>query len=194
MLSIFGRGAVLSTTGSTTSTLLPTYDMQGNKLIVAAVIEKPPRGIYDQLILDIGSNDGVTSGSLVYAPGLILIGSTTEVYSDTARVALYSSVGSMYQVSIGPKHIPAVANGRGGGQYEAQIAQASDVHEGDVVSDAIIGTGPFGVVRAIVSNPSDPFETVLFAPPVSVYNLNWVFVGEKSERQATTTRIIKSKK
>jgi cell shape-determining protein MreC len=175
---------------------LPSYDTQGNKLILAAIIEKPPRGVYDQLFVDIGSSDGIVVGSPVYAPGSILIGSTTEVYSDTSRITLYSSVGNSYQVSIGPKHIPAVASGRGGGQYEAQVAQASDIHEGDVVSDARIGTGPFGIVRAVVSNSSDPFETILFAPPVSIYSLDWVFVGEKNDRIATTSSrsVIKIKK
>jgi cell shape-determining protein MreC len=169
--------------------------MQGNVLILGAVIEKPPRGIYDELLIDIGSNNGVTVGAPVYAPGLILIGSTTVVYGNMARVALYSSVGGSYQVSIGPKRVPALAVGRGGGQYEAQVAQGSDIREGDAVSDAIIGTGPFGVVRSILSNPSDPFETILFAPAVSVYSLDWVFVGEKSDRIATTSRsVIKSKK
>ena len=160
------------------STLTPL-----NNRILGAVLVRPPLAPYDELIIDVGSNEGVISGAPVYAPGNILIGTTTDVLGETTKVTLFSSSGQTYPVSIGSAHIPALAIGRGGGQYEAQVPQATQISQGDIVSDSVLNNGSFGTVTAVLNNPSDPFETILFSPPINIYQLRFVLVSH-----ATTTK------
>lgn len=144
--------------------------------ILAAVLKRPPYSPYDELIIDIGKDHTVSTTSLVYAPGNVLIGRVTDVMSDTAKVVLLSSPGQQYQVLVGAAHTPATATGRGGGQYQAQVSRDVKVQEGDYISDPSLNDRIFGIVTTVLSDPADPFATVLFAPPVNLYQLKWVLV------------------
>jgi cell shape-determining protein MreC len=192
ILSVFGRtsavDAASSSSQSSTTETAPspnassTFDMAsfidrfGGSHLLAAVLSRPPFAPYDELIVDTGANQGVTVGSNVYAPGNILIGTVADVLGETSKVALLSSPGQTYPVLIGSSHVPATATGRGGGQYQAQVPQATAIAQGDIVSDASIDDGAFGTVTSVIDNPADPFETVLFAPPVNIYELRWVLI------------------
>ena len=144
--------------------------------ILAAVLKRPPYSPYDELVIDIGKDHGVSTSSLVYAPGNVLIGRVTDVMSETSKVILLSSPGQQYQVLVGGAHTPATATGRGGGQYQAQVSRDVKVQEGDYVSDPSLNDRVFGIVTSVLSDPADPFATVLFAPPVNLYQLRWVLI------------------
>jgi cell shape-determining protein MreC len=147
--------------------------------LLAAVLERPPFGPYDELIIDIGKDVGLTVGDKVYAPGKILIGNVGAVLGKTAKVILFSSPGSKYEVMIGPRHVPATAIGRGGGQYEAQVARDIAINEGDFVEVPSLMDLPFAAVTSVISDPAQPFETIMFAPAVNVYQLRWVLVEKQ---------------
>ena len=146
---------------------------------LAAVLEKPPFSGYDSLIIDAGADQGFSSTSMVYAPGNVLIGRVSDVLGQTSKVALFSSHGQSYQVMIGPAHSPATAVGQGGGQYSAQLSRDVKVSEGDVVLAPSLSNAPFGIVTAVISDPAQPFEQILFAPPINIYELRWVLVDTK---------------
>jgi cell shape-determining protein MreC len=150
---------------------------QDNGKTLAAVLVRPPLAAYDELIIDVGADKGIVPGSKVYGPGNVLVGTTSDVLGETSKVTLFSSPGQTYPVFIGSDHIPATAIGRGGGQYEAQVPQATSINEGDIVTDSSLGDGAFGKVVSVINNPADPFITVLFAPEINVYQLRWVFVA-----------------
>lgn len=164
--SLLGRSTVSSTSES--------FENQGK--ILAAVLRRPPSAAYDELLIDIGNDFDIKIGDKVYASGNVLIGKVVAVFGRTAKVLLFSSSGSKYEIVIGPNHVPAVAIGRGGGQYEAKIARDILVSPGDFVSAPLIYSQPFGIVTTIISDPTQPFETVIFAPPVNIYQLRWVLV------------------
>jgi cell shape-determining protein MreC len=174
LLALLGRTDASSTT---VSSLKPIPG-----IILAAVLVRPPQAAYDELIIDIGADHGITLGSKVYAPGNILIGSTTDILGQTSKVKLFSSPGETYYVLIGSSRIPATAVGRGGGQYQAEVPQASKINQGDTVSDSSISDAPFGIVTAVLANPADPFETVLFAPSVNIYQLRWVLIATSTKK------------
>lgn len=144
--------------------------------ILAAVLKHPPLSPYDELIIDIGHDYNLSTSSQVYASGDILIGHVVDVLNTTAKVKLFSSSNEKYEVLIGPNHTPATAIGRGGGQYEAQVSRETSVKEGDFVLNPSLNDKPFGIVSAVLQDPTQPFETVLFAPPVNIYQLRWVLV------------------
>jgi cell shape-determining protein MreC len=137
---------------------------------------RPPVAAYDNLVIDAGKDHGFATTSLVYASGNVLIGKVTDVQAETSKVTLFSSPGQKFDVMIGTTHTPAIAVGRGGGQYEAQVPRGSVVAEGDAVSAPSLNGKPFGIVTSVISDPAQVFVTVLFAPPVNLYQLRWALV------------------
>jgi cell shape-determining protein MreC len=144
--------------------------------VLGAVLARPSFVPYDMFVIDIGSDDGVTASSSVYSPEKILIGRIQDVQASQSKVLLFSSPRQTYTVSIGPSHIPATAVGQGGGQYRASVPHGSGVQIGDFVSDNSLSDRPFGVVVSVVTDPADPFDTVMLAPPVNIYQTRFVLV------------------
>ncbi|MEK7609593.1 MAG: rod shape-determining protein MreC [Patescibacteria group bacterium] len=172
-----------SSTGTSTIYVVPKYSfiskMTSKELesrILSAVLKRPPFLPYDGLIIDIGRDYNLSTSSLIYAVGNVLIGRVVDILPSTAKVKLFSSPGEKYEVLIGAEHIPATAIGRGGGQYEAQISRDTSVKEGDFVINSALNDKPFGIVFMVLSDPTQAFETVLFAPPVNIYQMRWVLV------------------
>lgn len=145
--------------------------------ILAPVIMRPTLVPYDELIIDGGEDRGFRPGDKVFTTEDVLIGKISEVLSGTSKVMLYSSPGQVTQVLIGEGNDAATAIGRGGGQYSAELPRAAGVKEGDYVTAPSLYGKPFGIIRGIASDATQPFITVLFAPPVNIYNLRWVLVA-----------------
>jgi cell shape-determining protein MreC len=144
--------------------------------ILAAVLKRPPAINYDELIIDAGQDLGFKVNDYVFAPGNILLGRIVQVLSDTSKVKLFSSPGEKFEILIGANHVPAVAVGRGGGQYEAQLPRGMNISQGDIISVPSLNTKNFSEVVEVISDPAQPFETILIAPQVNVYQLKWVLV------------------
>jgi len=174
-------GSVSTSTGTDTT---EKYDysfvrQRANDRVLSAVLIRPPFTGYDEYIIDIGKDFGVNINDKVYAPGDVLIGRVVDVLSDTSKVVLYSSPGQKYEVTVGENKDIATAVGRGGGQYEVVMSRDAVVKDGDFVLAPSVSDKPFGVVTAVLSDPAEPFETVLFASTVSIYNIRWVMVQIK---------------
>lgn len=146
---------------------------------IAAVLSRPPATLYDELIIDLGREDGISSTTRVYATGDILIGRVSGVFAKTSSVRLFSSPGERHDVFIGSESVAAVATGHGGGYYESEVSHGSGVKEGDIVSNTALFDREFAVVVSVASDPSSPFDTVLMAPPVNITSLRWVFVDRR---------------
>lgn len=147
-----------------------------NKRILAPVLVRPGMGIYNELIIDGGKDMSFAVGDKVYATGDILIGSISGVLGETSKISLLSSPGNILNVLIGPSNISATAIGRGGGQYYAELPRTVKVSTGDFVIIPSIDDKPFGIVSVVESDPAQSFETILFAPPINIYQLRWVLV------------------
>ena len=149
--------------------------------ILAAVLKRPPLTGYDELVVDAGSDHSFVVGDLVYVAGDVPIGRISEVLGDTSIVTLFSSPGQRYEVMFGPDHIYGTAIGRGGGQYEAQLPRDSGIASGDYVVLPMLNSKPFGIVSSVVIDPSQPFEMVLFSPPVNIFESRWVMVDARKK-------------
>ncbi len=146
---------------------------------LAAVLARPPLSTYDVIIIDLGINDDISTSSRVYGLGNIPIGQIFEINKNTSKVLLFSSPGQKYEVFVGPNNTPATAIGRGGGQYEAEVSRGANIIEGDSITIPSINSRPIGKITTVESNPSEMFETILFAPPINIFNLKWVLVDKK---------------
>ena len=152
-----------------------TSTMKDRK-ILAPVLIRPGVGIYDELIIDGGKNLGFIINDKIYAPGNVLIGAISDVLPETSKVSLFSSSGNIINVLIGPSNASAMAVGRGGGQYSAELPRTVKISAGDFVIVPAIDDKPFGIVSAVESDPAQSLETILLAPPVNIYQLRWVLV------------------
>lgn len=167
---LLGRDVEYASTTASTSIQVPKDS------VLATVLRRPPYSPYDSLMIDIGTAEGVVPSDRVLAPGNVLIGKVTEVYTNTSKVELYSNPGNTYDILIGKNNITATATARGGGVFEVVLPRDSGVAVGDVVQIPSITTVTFATVTAIVAEPARAFSTVLFSSPVNINQLRWVVV------------------
>lgn len=159
LLSMFGEGSTSPT----------NYKL-------AAVLSRPAFVPYDLLIIDIGSEDGVVASSTVYSPHQIPIGRIVNVKKNTSIVSLFTSPKESYNALIGGTHISAMAIGQGGGQFLAEVPHGTPVSVGDIVVDTILSSRPLGTVAAVSNDPANPFDTILIAPPINIFDVTFVLV------------------
>lgn len=144
--------------------------------IIAFVISRPPKSPYDILIIDAGSENGIQNGMEISAYGNILIGYAVEVNQKTSKVKLVSFPKEEISAMLMDANVPAVAIGQGAGNFEIDLPKAVEVKEGDKVVTLGINPLLLGIVEKIISNPSDPFQKILFRLPINIQELNYVMV------------------
>ncbi len=166
---------ILCEENSALKKLLGRIESNSN-LILANVILKPGLSVYNSLILDIGTNEGIAKGNRVLAGGSIFIGEISEVYSHSSKVKLYSFPEDKLNVVIGFNKILTIAEGKGDGVYEIKLPQGIEIIKGDIVTFPEEDIRILGIVEEIIINPEDPFETILVKSPVNIFELRWTQV------------------
>ncbi|MEY2664488.1 MAG: hypothetical protein RIT04_296 [Candidatus Parcubacteria bacterium] len=142
--------------------------------ILATIIRNSQGTPYDTMIVDVGTEQGITVGSLVYALGSVPIGKVIEVHDTFSKVSLFSYAGQKFDVILGKKNITATATARGGSTFEITLPRDTEIVEGDPVSIPSIIPGVFGTVASIILSPSQAFSTIVFTMPVNIRELRWV--------------------
>ncbi|MEK7575386.1 MAG: rod shape-determining protein MreC [Patescibacteria group bacterium] len=145
------------------------------KRILAVVLAKPNRSLYDSLVIDVGEKDGVAVGDPVLSGGFI-IGEVREVSTDNSKVTLNSAPGEISTVRVGDSGVDTEAFGRGGGNFLLKLPKEIFVQKGDLIKFAGIAPRFFGTVDHIERTEADTFQFILFKLPVNMYTLNWVEV------------------
>lgn len=151
-----------------------------SKFIVASVLEKPSFIPYDIFIVDAGKVEGVSTSSIIYAPGELPIGKVVEVYDNTSKAVLFSSPTEKTEISIGDNNIPGMATGRGGGQYFVELPRGLNIKIGDLITYSNLNKF-LGKVEYIDEDPSLTFERIYFAVPTNIYQIKWVKVSLNSK-------------
>jgi len=146
------------------------------KRVLAPVLIRPSEGYYDELVIDGGKDMNFNIGDKVYAVGNVLIGTISDIQSQTSKVFLFSRPDNSLSVLIGKDNNPATAVGRGGGQFSAEIPYSVKVEKGDFVIVPSIDDKPFGIVSEVERDPAKSFGTVYFASTVNIYSLRFVLV------------------
>jgi len=144
--------------------------------ILASVLSRPNKSTYDSLIIDLGIDSGIKNGSNVFAFGDIFIGKIDEVDKKTSRVKLFSSPKEKQEVMIGFNNIVAIATGKGAGNFEVEVPREAIVNIGDPVVAVGTNSSFFGSVEEIISEPINPFKTVLFKSAINIFELKWIQV------------------
>ncbi len=168
-----GINLILQSENDSLKNLLGRKDAK-HKTVLAAVLVKPPKNLFDILLIDAGLNQGIKVGDKVIAESNVYIGEISEVFSDTSKVILYSSPGEKRAVALGTSGVAAEAVGRGGGNFSIDLPREIGAKEGDVIYIPSITPNVFGIVEKILFEDKDSFQTILFKSPINLSELNFV--------------------
>jgi|CXWL01.1.fsa_nt_gi cell shape-determining protein MreC len=147
------------------------------KGIIARVNARPPTTPYDVLLVDMGTADGVTVDSLVFAKGGVPVGVVADVSASSARVVLFSSSGRATDGWVGEDKYPVTFLGEGSGAFIAEVPREASIVEGDTTYFSS-SANPFGVIVKVASDASSPQATLHIRPYVSPFSISSVVIGE----------------
>ena len=136
----------------------------------------------DSLLIDKGSEDGISEGLPVVTSQKVLLGRIGEVYGDFSEVVLITNKNSSFDAMISGKDIYGVAKGEGGlGLLLDLIPKEEEVAEGDLVSTAALG-GIFpkgllvGQVKEVRKADVETFQEAVISPGFDLGSLEEVFI------------------
>ncbi|MFZ2048964.1 MAG: rod shape-determining protein MreC [Minisyncoccia bacterium] len=160
--------------------LLETYGRgQRNNYIAATVLVRPPKTIFDSIIVDAGSNQNVRVDNLVLVPEGAVIGIVSEVFSNNARVKLFSTSGEETPAILERGNVSIDLRGMGGGTFEASVPRITEVVVGDRILSAHIHGALLGVVEDVEMSPTDSFKRVLIRSVVNIFNIHFVSISNE---------------
>ncbi len=144
------------------------------ELIAARIIARPNQTVYDTLVIDIGSADGVRVGAKVFARGDIPIGSVEETDAHASKVTLYTTSGQTMKASIVGKDISIDLTGQGGGIFQTTLPRDIVIDKATPV--VTIEGDTIAVTEESLADSRDPFQRILFRSPVNMFQLRYVGV------------------
>ncbi|MEK7635009.1 MAG: rod shape-determining protein MreC [Patescibacteria group bacterium] len=144
--------------------------------LTTTIIAKPPQVPLDSLFLDIGTNDGVSVGDLVFAGERILIGKIVKVSGNKATAALNSFAGVISYGYIDRTLEPLEIKGNGGGGMETNVPIDFDIKIGDKIMIGGSFNSTIAVVGAIEEDRSSGFKNILMSLSVDISKINTVFI------------------
>lgn len=147
-----------------------------DNIVLSAILSKPSRSPYDILIIDAGSNDGISVGNLVLAYGSVAIGQVREVYPRSAKVVLFSGWGEKTEGVVVGNDIYFEVLGRGGGTFEMVLPRDLELEKGIEVVVPGISSRVLAIVDSVISDPRDSFKKVVMVSPVNIQELKFVQV------------------
>ncbi len=173
------RATLLETENAELKNLLGRNTLNRNS-IVATVLARPPQTAYDVLIVDSGSELGVSIGDTVLASSIVPIGKIVEVQKNFSKVVLFSSPGESLNVIIGTSTY-AVAESLGGGSFRVKIPREVTIAQGDPVAIPSIHAQFFGSVMSIDAPEGEAFKSVFFQNPVTITQVRFVEIEKHNE-------------
>ena len=144
--------------------------------LVVAVLAHPPQTPYDVIIVDAGSNHSVALDWKAYLPEGPALGVVSEVFSNKARVKLFSAVGEETNAVLERSSLPVTLVGRGGGDFKLIIPRDVNVEKGDKIFSPEIDSHLLAIVEEVSLEPTDSFKEVLAKSPTNVFTLRLVLL------------------
>ncbi len=151
---------------------------KGEVRIVAGVIGRPHALPYDVLVLDKGSEDGITEGAPVYIGDNAVIGIIKKAFSGSSLVELVTTPGFKASVYILGPDIYTTAVGQGGGQLRVGVPQGIKLEEGNLVILPGVHAGIYGSISTVTSISTEPEQYGFVSPEIPLSSLRLVSVGK----------------
>lgn len=149
--------------------------------LLARVIARPNELPYDMLMIDRGTENGVTLHSPVFLGRDQLIGVVSDVRSKTALVTLVTTAGFTSTAYVIGPNIYTYAEGMGGGILRVRIPQGIPLNVDDlVVLPSVSVTGVFGSVAEVVTSPTQPEQYGFVTLSSPLQGIQYVSVGAEA--------------
>lgn len=143
---------------------------------LAAVLVRPPQTLYDVVVVDAGSDDGVVPDAEVSLPEGPVLGTISEVFKSSAKVKLFSSAGEKTSAVLERSGLAVTLEGTGGGNFRIAVPRETLVERGDRVLSADIFSRLVAVVEEMEIKPTDSFKMILARSPESIFNIRFVTI------------------
>lgn len=145
-----------------------------SQAIRARILEMPPFSPYDTLLINMGSEQGVSVGDKVSFDETVALGVVDSVSKNVSRVRLFSSPGYEQEVRVGTNDFLVLARGQGGGVFEISIPKETIVARNDKV---LLSSGELvGVIKKITQSDAEAFITLDVVMPQNIFELRTVVV------------------
>ncbi|HRH31094.1 MAG TPA: rod shape-determining protein MreC [Candidatus Paceibacterota bacterium] len=148
---------------------------EGVQLIMARILIKPSESIYDTIVVDAGTEEGIVVGAKVLARGDTPIGTVAEADQHSAKIKLFSTSGEITKAVIVGKDIFIDLKGQGGGTFETTLPRDIVIEKGTTVATLDSGE-TIAFAEESLADSRDPFQRVLFRSPVNIFELRFVGV------------------
>ena len=149
--------------------------------LLARVIARPNELPYDMLMLDRGTENGVTLHSPVFLGRDQLIGVVSDVRSKTSLVSLVTTSGFVSTAYVIGPNIYTFAEGMGGGILRVRIPQGIPLNVDDlVILPAVSVTGVFGSVTEVITSPTQPEQYGFVTLSSPLQSIQYVSVGTEA--------------
>lgn len=142
--------------------------------VVASIILRPNQNLYDSLVVDAGSANGVRSGDIVLAYGAVAVGKVVDVRENISHVELFTQSNTTSNLIHLATSTYIEGNGRGAAGISFDIQRDIEVLEGDIVALPDTRGYIVGTVQNVSFKPTDPFKAVLVESAVNINNLRFV--------------------
>jgi rod shape-determining protein MreC len=149
--------------------------------VAATIIGKDPSAMFRSVIIDQGSNSGISKGDpVVNSDGIV--GQVFAITPNYAKVLLAIAPSSAIDVLLQKSRVRGMLKGNGTLTYRLEyILKTAEVEEGDHVITAgyggIFPTGlPVGIVSKIIKKPRGMFHEIEVTPSVDYQKLEHLLV------------------
>jgi len=154
--------------------------VKDKELLPAKIISREPTTFLDNIIINKGSNDGISSGQAVVSDGA-LVGRVSEVLSNQSKVILITSKDSVIQAMLQKNRDMGILRGGLSGVTLENIPQDVEVADKEGVVTSGLGGGIeqgilIGEVSGQKSSKAEIFKVLNVQPTVNFSKLEIVFV------------------
>ena len=128
----------------------------------------------DGLLLDRGSDDGISKGLFGMNSQKVMVGIIAEVYKNYSKVVLISDKQSSFEVRVPSVNSSGLAKGLGGFEVLLDlIPQEAQIKIGDLV---VLGDFLIGLIEEIKKEDASPFQQAKISPFFDISSLSKVFI------------------
>lgn len=129
---------------------------------------------YGTFLIGSGKNAGITIGSVVLTPGGYLLGTISDVDSETASVKALLSPGE--NIDLIANEVAFSAQGYGGGNARGEMPRTALIAVGDAVTSPKHYNRIVGIIGAIESASSSASQKVFMRLPTNLATLRYVYI------------------
>lgn len=136
----------------------------------------------DTLLINKGSNDGISENFPVINQQKALIGRIGTVYKDFSKVVLISNKESFFDAEISGKEIQGIIKGKGGNKLLLDLIPSTvEINEGELVITTLLG-GIFpkgllvGEIKEIIKNDIQPFQQAEIESSFNLGDIKILFI------------------